>query len=97
MAKSGKNSSPGSIAQNRRARHDYFIEDKFEAGLMLMGWEVKSIRDGKAAFYAQIEMPLSDAFKHANAVMCDAVTTTSDAEEGRAAFFEKRKPVWTKS
>jgi SsrA-binding protein len=47
MAKSGKKSSPGSIAQNRRARHDYFIEDKFEAGLMLMGWEVKSIRDGK--------------------------------------------------
>ena len=47
MAKSGKNSRPGSIAQNRRARHDYFIEDKFEAGLMLMGWEVKSIRDGK--------------------------------------------------
>ena len=47
MAKSGKKSSPGIIAQNRRARHDYFIEDKFEAGLMLMGWEVKSIRDGK--------------------------------------------------
>ena len=47
MTKSGKKSSPGSIAQNRRARHDYFIEDKFEAGLMLMGWEVKSIRDGK--------------------------------------------------
>ena len=47
MAKSGKKSSPGSIVQNRRARHDYFIEDKFEAGLMLMGWEVKSIRNGK--------------------------------------------------
>ena len=47
MAKIGKKSSPGSIAQNRRARHDYFVEDKFEAGLMLMGWEVKSIRDGK--------------------------------------------------
>ncbi|NCF44760.1 MAG: SsrA-binding protein SmpB [Proteobacteria bacterium] len=47
MAKSGKKTSPGSIAQNRRARHDYFIEDKFEAGVMLMGWEVKSIRDGK--------------------------------------------------
>ena len=47
MAKSGKKTSPGRIAQNRRARHDYFIEDKFEAGLMLMGWEVKSIRDGK--------------------------------------------------
>lgn len=47
MAKSAKKTSPGSIAQNRRARHDYFIEDKFEAGVMLMGWEVKSIRNGK--------------------------------------------------
>ncbi|MDZ4077325.1 MULTISPECIES: SsrA-binding protein SmpB [Hydrocarboniphaga] len=35
------------IALNRRARHDYFIEDTYEAGLMLMGWEVKSLRDGR--------------------------------------------------
>jgi SsrA-binding protein len=35
------------IAQNRKARHDYLIEDTFEAGLMLMGTEVKSCRDGK--------------------------------------------------
>jgi len=35
------------IAVNRRARHEYFIEDKFEAGLMLLGWEVKSLRAGK--------------------------------------------------
>jgi SsrA-binding protein len=36
------------IAVNRRARHDYFIETKFEAGLALEGWEVKSLRDGRA-------------------------------------------------
>lgn len=42
-----KGSSGGTIAQNRRARHDYFIEEKFEAGLVLQGWEVKSIRDGR--------------------------------------------------
>jgi SsrA-binding protein len=42
----GKGSS-GTIALNRRARHDYFIEDRFEAGLALQGWEVKSIRDGR--------------------------------------------------
>lgn len=35
------------IAVNRRARHDYFIESTYEAGLMLMGWEVKSLRDGR--------------------------------------------------
>ena len=33
-----------SIAQNKTAYHDYFIEDKYEAGLMLTGWEVKAIR-----------------------------------------------------
>jgi SsrA-binding protein len=33
-----------SIAQNKKAYHDYFIEDKYEAGLMLAGWEVKAIR-----------------------------------------------------
>jgi len=33
-----------SIAQNKKAFHDYFIEDKYEAGLILAGWEVKAIR-----------------------------------------------------
>ena len=36
------------IAVNRRARHDYFIESNFEAGLALEGWEVKSLRAGNA-------------------------------------------------
>lgn len=36
------------IALNRKARHNYSIGDKYEAGLVLMGWEVKSIRAGKA-------------------------------------------------
>jgi SsrA-binding protein len=38
----------GSIAQNKKARFDFFIEDKLEAGLALQGWEVKSMRAGKA-------------------------------------------------
>ena len=36
------------IAVNRRARHDYFIEDTLEAGLVLEGWEAKSLRAGNA-------------------------------------------------
>ena len=45
-----KKVKPGSntIALNKRARHDYFIEDEIEAGLELQGWEVKSMRAGKA-------------------------------------------------
>ncbi|MCK6392111.1 SsrA-binding protein SmpB [Zoogloea sp.] len=37
-----------SIIDNRKAFHDYFIEDKYEAGLVLEGWEVKAIRAGRA-------------------------------------------------
>ncbi|MDP2829463.1 MAG: SsrA-binding protein SmpB [Sulfuricellaceae bacterium] len=37
-----------SIAQNKKAFHDFFIEEKFEAGMVLEGWEVKAIRDGRA-------------------------------------------------
>ena len=48
MAKDSKESGRALIAENRRARHDYFIEERYEAGLALMGWEVKSMRAGKA-------------------------------------------------
>jgi SsrA-binding protein len=37
-----------SIVQNRKAFHDYFIEERYEAGLALEGWEVKAIRAGRA-------------------------------------------------
>jgi SsrA-binding protein len=43
-----KSVTPKLIAENRRARFDYFIEERFEAGLALQGWEVKSLRAGKA-------------------------------------------------
>lgn len=46
--KTAAKSRPGTIALNKKARHDYFIEDRFEAGLSLQGWEVKSLRDGRA-------------------------------------------------
>ena len=37
-----------SIVQNKKAFHDYFIEERFEAGIALEGWEVKAIRAGRA-------------------------------------------------
>lgn len=45
MAK--KQTSDSSIAQNKKAYHDYFIEEHFEAGIALQGWEVKSLRAGR--------------------------------------------------
>lgn len=37
-----------SIVENRKALHDYFIEERYEAGLALAGWEIKAIRAGRA-------------------------------------------------
>lgn len=48
MVKPGAENTRPSIAENRKARHDYFIEDRYEAGLSLLGWEVKSMRAGRA-------------------------------------------------
>ena len=83
--KKGKKSTAAggsTIAVNRRARHEYFIEEKIEAGLVLEGWEAKSLRDGKAQLtesYVQIHQgeaylygahftPLLSASTHINPV-----------------------------
>ncbi len=44
-----KETGTSMIAQNRRARHDYQIEDRYEAGIALTGTEVKSLREGRAS------------------------------------------------
>lgn len=75
---------PGSatIAMNKRARHEYFIEEEFETGLSLQGWEVKSLRagkanisdsyillrDGEAFLFGSTFQPLSVASSH---IVCD--------------------------
>ncbi|WP_304641067.1 SsrA-binding protein SmpB [Pseudomonas sp.] len=48
MSKPKTQANSGTIALNKKAKHDYFIEDRFEAGIALTGWEVKSLRAGKA-------------------------------------------------
>ena len=45
--KSKRKTNSQTIALNKQARHDYFIEDTYEAGIQLQGWEVKSLRDGR--------------------------------------------------
>ncbi|MDH3419478.1 MAG: SsrA-binding protein SmpB [Gammaproteobacteria bacterium] len=81
MTRKRNKPSPSSIAQNRKARFDYFIEESVEAGLVLEGWEVKSLRAGKAQLsesYVIVKdgeiwllgahiTPLSSASTHVNA------------------------------
>ncbi|MFC6335466.1 SsrA-binding protein SmpB [Pseudomonas sp. CCM 7891] len=85
MAKQKKHPT-GTIAQNKKARHDYFIEHRFEAGLVLAGWEVKSLRasklqlvdsyvllkDGEAWLLGSHITPLNTASTH---VIADPVRT----------------------
>ncbi len=70
-----------SIVENRKASHDYFLEERYEAGIVLEGWEVKAIRAGRAQIgeaYVMIKdsalwligahiSPLSTASTHVNA------------------------------
>ena len=46
-AKTKAGSGGATIALNKKAKHEYFIEDRYEAGISLEGWEVKSLRAGK--------------------------------------------------
>lgn len=79
--KSAKKTGSATVAVNRKARHDFFIEDRLEAGLALEGWEVKSLRAGRAGLkesYVLLKngeawlfgahfMPLPAASTHVNA------------------------------
>ena len=66
MAAKKKKTPENTIAQNRKARHDYLIEDTFEAGLSLQGWEVKAMREKQASLSdAYVVLHRGEAFLHA--------------------------------
>jgi SsrA-binding protein len=55
---SNKTQSPGTVAVNRKARHDYHIEESYEAGIVLTGSEIKSVRAGRVNLrgsYARVQ------------------------------------------
>lgn len=64
MAKTSKSKTPSAtIALNKKAKFEYHLEERFEAGLSLMGWEVKSIRDGRISFNeSYVELKNGEAF-----------------------------------
>lgn len=67
----GKAKSPSrkTVAENRRARRDYTIEDVFEAGLVLQGTEVKALREGHATIAEAYAAPEKDAIYLINATI----------------------------
>ena len=81
-----KKHNGGTIAQNKRARHDYFIEEKFEAGMSLLGWEVKSLRAGRMSLtesyvilkmvkHSYLVLRFNHSFLHLH-ILCGSYTYT---------------------
>lgn len=93
--KNNQNNQGGTIALNRKARHEYFLQDRFEGGMALQGWEIKSIRqgkaniadsyviikDGEAYLFGAVIQPLNSASTH---VICDP-------ERSRKLLLNKRE------
>lgn len=87
--------APRIIAVNRRARHDYFIEQTYEAGLSLMGWEVKSLREGKAQITeAYVILKNREAFligAHFTALNSASTHVRPDAVRTRKLLLHERE------
>ncbi len=69
MAQDPKDKARKVVAENRRARFDYFIEDVVEAGLVLTGTEVKSLRAGRATIAEAYAAPEGDGIYLVNATI----------------------------
>ncbi len=79
MAKKNKKKSSHSntIALNRKARHDYTVEDNFEAGLVLEGWEVKSMRAGKVQIDESYIFAKNGELEWVGGTIAPLITTSS--------------------
>lgn len=89
-----KKPAPRLIAQNRRAFHDYTIEERFEAGIALEGWEVKSLRAGKGGI-AEAYVIVKDAEAWLVGARIDPLSTT--AKVSRAEPDRTRKLLLQRS
>ena len=77
MAKKKPKTPSNIIVQNRKARDDYFFEDKFDAGISLTGWEVKSLREAKVQLVDSfVRFKDGEAFLH-NAMITPLATAST--------------------
>ncbi|WP_166207354.1 SsrA-binding protein SmpB [Cognatiluteimonas telluris] len=94
---SGKDKANASatIALNKRARHDYHLEQRFEAGLALQGWELKSIRAGRANITEAYAVILSGELFLVGAQMTPLISASThviaDAHRTRKLLLHKRE------
>ena len=93
MTKTGADKPPPPIANNRKARHEYFIEDRYEAGLSLLGWEVKSMRAGRAQLKeAYVHLRNGEAFlvgAHISPLTSASTHVTADPTRARKLLLQR--------
>ena len=94
MAKSKKpKASSNTIVLNKKARHDYFIEQTLEAGLSLEGWEVKSLRENKVQIKeSYVILKNSEMFlfgAHISALQSTSTHVTADATRTRKLLLNR--------
>ena len=78
--------------------NNYFTSNKLSAEVLKIAMKISSksnstIKIGKKAFYKQLEMPISKAYKFTSKIMAENMSSY-DAKEGISAFLQKRKPKW---
>jgi SsrA-binding protein len=85
----------GTIALNKRARHEYHLEERFEAGLALQGWELKSIRAGRANIVEAYAVILEGELFLVGAQMTPLISASThvvaDAHRTRKLLLHKRE------
>ncbi len=95
--KAGKDKANGggTIALNKRARHDYQLEQRYEAGLALQGWELKAIRAGRANITEAYAMVLKGELFLIGAQMTPLISASThvvaDAHRTRKLLLHKRE------
>ncbi len=90
-----KNKAKKTIALNKRARFEYYIEERFEAGIALEGWEVKALRDGRIQFAdSYVLLKDSEAFLFGcliNPLPTAATHITPDPTRTRKLLLHRRE------
>ena len=93
--KSKPQAGSSTIALNKKARHDFFIEERFEAGLELQGWEVKSLREGRIQLSeSYILIKNNEAWLlgvHISPLISASTHVTPDATRTRKLLLHRRE------
>ncbi|MBL3527938.1 MAG: SsrA-binding protein SmpB [gamma proteobacterium endosymbiont of Lamellibrachia anaximandri] len=94
-SKSAKSSGGSTIALNKKAKHDFFIEERYEAGISLQGWEVKSLREGRVQIkesYVIIQNGEAYLFgAHITPLKTASTHVTTDPTRSRKLLLHRRE------